>query len=459
MAKERPEASVGAAGGEEEARVKEASSAMADVIRRIEEDRDFVVGLSQDLVRIPSVNPKFEVGRGINREADVQHLVASQMKATGMETDSYDVFPERPNVRGYREGTDERSLIINGHVDVVPAGDLSTWSTDPFMAEIRDGKLFGRGGYDMKAGLAAALAAAKALHDCGVELEGRFEIHSVVDEEAGGSGTKEALRRGGLASAAIIAEPTQGQVMTTEPGLEWVRVTIRGRNAHAAWRYNDIYPQRPGPDRMEPGVNAAELMARFILAVAQLERDWGSRKPAHPLLPPGVNTINPGVVQAGAGLDEEGLPAVMHNPAMTPDVAVIDFDLKYLPTETSQQVRKEFEEFVRHWAMQDAWLRAHPPEVQWDLGGLHFPPFDTPADHPVVESVKRQRLALGKPAEITGFVAVCDGAHYRGEGVPPLIHGPLGGAAHGADEWVDVESIVDAAKVFAATAIDYCGVE
>jgi acetylornithine deacetylase/succinyl-diaminopimelate desuccinylase family protein len=436
--------------------VLEGNSAAEKVVQRIEGDRDFVIELAQDLVRIPSVNPKFQVGEGINREADVQRLVASHLEAVGMTTDSYDVFPERPNVYGYRGGTAENSLIINGHVDVVPAGDTSAWSVDPFAAEMGDGKIYGRGAYDMKSGVAAATAAAKGLHDCGIELKGRFEIHSVVDEESGGFGTKDLVKRGRLASAAIIAEPTEGQIMTSGGGLEWVRVTIRGRSAHAGWYYNDIYPQPPKPDRRESGVNAAELAARFVLAVGQLERDWGYRKPAHPLLPPGINTINPGVVQVGSGLGDDGLPTIMGNPAMTPDVAVVDFDFKFLPTETSQQVRKEFEEFVHHWSMQDTWLREHPPIVEWDLAGLHFPPFDTPADHPLVEAVERQRTALDKTAEVTGFVAVCDGVHYSGAGVTPLIYGPSGAGAHGADEWVEVESIVDTAKVFAAAAIDYC---
>jgi acetylornithine deacetylase len=260
----------------------EGNSAAEKVIQHSEDDRDFVIELARDLVRIPSVNPKFQVDEGINREVDVQQIVASLLEAAGMICDSYDVFPDRPNVYGYREGTHENSLIINGHIDIVPAGDPSAWSVDPFAAELHDGKIYGRGAYDMKAGVAAAIAAAKALHDCGIELEGRFEIHSVVDEESGGFGTKDLVKRGRLASAAIIAEPTQGQIMVSEGGLEWVRVTIRGRNAHAGWRYNDIYPQPSTSDHNESGVNAAELATRFILAVGQLERDWGRRKPAHP---------------------------------------------------------------------------------------------------------------------------------------------------------------------------------
>ncbi|WP_037076979.1 ArgE/DapE family deacylase [Pseudonocardia spinosispora] len=436
----------------------ETAAAVRMVTALLERDREFPIALTRELMRIPTVNPKFETGAGINREADAQRVVAGYLADAGMTVEQYDVVPDRPNVYGFHAGSDERSLVLNGHIDVVPVGDRATWSTDPFGAELRDGRLYGRGGYDMKAGVAAAVATARAIHECGIELDGRLEVHSVVDEEAGGFGTKDLVGRGRTASAVIVGEPTQGQVMPCQPGLEWVRVTIRGLSAHAGWRYNDIYPQRDTSDRTRPGVNAAELAARFLTAVGQLERDWGCRKPAHPLLPPGITTINPGVVQVGSGIGEDGLPVTMTNPATTPDVAVLDFDLKYLPSETSKGIRAEFEEFVAHWAAQDSWLRAHPPQVRWELGDLHFPAFDTPVDFPVIDSIRRQRAELGHTTEVTGFVAVCDGAFYRPTGAVPLIYGALGADAHGPDEWVDVESIVDTAKVYAAAAIEYCGV-
>lgn len=428
------------------------------VIRRLDEDRDYVVDLAQRLVRQPSVNPKFERREGLNGEPEVQRMVAEALETAGMSTESYDVFPGRPNLVGAWEGSDERSLIVNGHVDVVPVGDESTWTMAPFGAEIRDGLLYGRGGYDMKAGLAAAVAAARALRECGVELAGRLEIHSVVDEEAGGFGSQDLVKRGRRASALISAEPSQLDVVVAEGGLEWVRVTIRGRNAHAGWRYNDIYPQRDSANRPVAGVNAATLAARFLLAVGELERDWGLHKQPHPLVPPGLCTINPGVVHVGAGLGPDGLPSVTTNPAMTPDVAVMDFDLKFYPNERSEDIRKEFEEFVHHWAMQDSWLREHPPEVQWELVGLHFPPFDTPPDHAVVQALLRNATAIGRSPELSGFIGVIDGAFYAGAGIPTVVFGPRGANAHGADEWVDVDSIVDVTKVYAATAIDYCGV-
>jgi acetylornithine deacetylase/succinyl-diaminopimelate desuccinylase family protein len=434
----------------------EQERAIEQVVERIERDRDRLVDTVRELVRIPTVNPKFEEGEGINRERDAQELVGDLLAAAGMTVTSAEPMPGRPNVVGRLDGGSDRSLVINGHIDVVPAGDLADWETGPFEAAVRGGRIYGRGTYDMKAGLGAAIGAVQALSACGVPLAGRLDVHSVVDEEAGGFGTRALIDDGHSGSAVIVAEPTQNDIMLCQPGLEWVRVTLRGLSAHAGWRYNDIYPQRDAPDRPRPGVNAAELAARFITAVGHLERSWGMRK-SHPLLPPGITTISPGVVHVGVGMGEDGLPVSVTNPATTPDVATVDFDLKYLPTETSAAIRREFEEFVHHWAMQDPWLREHPPRVQWELHGLHFPEFDTPPEHPLVASIVRQSTRLGLPGRITGFPAVCDGAFYRAAGADPIIFGPRGADAHGPDEWVDIDSIVDVAKVMAVAAVEYCG--
>ncbi|TIT55391.1 MAG: M20 family metallopeptidase, partial [Mesorhizobium sp.] len=118
------------------------------------------------------------------------------------------------------------------------------------------------------------------------------------------------------------------------------RVTIRGRNAHSALRYNEIYPQRHDKGRLKPGVNAIEIAARFIAAVRQYELDR-TRAKSHPLLPVGMNTINIGVMHGGTGLGEHGLPTVMTNPAIIPDVAVLDLDMKFLPDENSSEYRRD----------------------------------------------------------------------------------------------------------------------
>jgi acetylornithine deacetylase len=426
------------------------------VAARLDRETSFLLDLTRSMVRIPTVNPKFEADPEINREPDHQDLLDTVLSDLGFKTTRSFPLEGRPNLTGDWAGDEERSLILCGHVDVVPIGDRALWTVDPFGGEIKNDKLYGRGALDMKGGLAACIAACRALRLEGVELAGRVSVHAVVDEEAGGFGAMDLVKRGQMAKAAIIAEPTWGVVNPSEGGLEWVRVTIRGKNAHAGWRYNSIYPQVPRNTRPEPGINAIELGARFIEAVRELEREWGMRK-YHPDLPPGITTINPGVMLAGAGLGDDGRPKVTTNPAIIPDVCVMDFDLKFLPSESAADVRREFEDFVHHWAQTNGWLRDNPPKVQWELGGLHFPPVDTPTDHPIVRSLASNRKKLGRETEIAGFVAVSDAAHYAGAGATCVIYGPGGDGFHGIDEYIEIPSLLESAKIIAATIVDWCG--
>ena len=431
--------------------------AIVRVQERIDADPAYVTELTRELVRIPSVNPKFERAAGLNGESEVQALVRSRLDEIGFETERWEVFPERPNVLGTLAGREARSLILCGHVDVVPVGNRASWSVDPFGAEVKDGRLYGRGSVDMKSGLAACIAAAHFIRAADIALDGRLSVHAVVDEEAGGFGAMDAVAKGRLASAAIVAEPTWGKVQPAEGGLEWVRVTLSGRSGHAGFRYNDIFPQPQVAGRLVPAVNAIELANRFLSALRDFEASR-CRRLFHPLVPPGLSTINPGVIHGGVGLGEDGLPLIRSNPAMTPDKAVIDLDYKFLPNERSADVRAEFEAFVHHFAQLDPWTREHPPSVRWELGGLHFPPMDTSLEHPLVRSLVARHTALAGEPEIRGFDAVTDAAHYAGAGVDCVIYGPTGDGFHGDDEYVEIDSLVRAAKVIAAAVIDYCGV-
>ncbi|TWG95962.1 acetylornithine deacetylase [Mesorhizobium sp. J18] len=420
-------------------------------------DPDYEIALTQDLVRIPSVNPKFVQDPEQNKEAEVQDRIERETRGFGCTTERWDVFPGRPNLISEFPGSEERSLILCGHVDVVPVGQRSDWSVDPFGGEIKNGRIYGRGAVDMKAGVVSCIAAARAIRKAGIELEGRLSIHTVVDEEAGGFGAMDAVAKGKLAKGAIVAEPTWDNVLPCEGGLYWTRITIRGRQAHAGMRFNEIWPQHDFAGRTVPGVNVIELMTRFLTAMREFE-SIRCRTSDHPLVPPGLNTISPGVVRAGAGLGEDGLPVVMTNPAIIPDVAVIDVDYKFLPNEDPDEVRKEFETFVHHFCQQDRWLRENPISVEWKLGGLYFPPMDTPVDHPLVRSLIEHKTSLGKTPSVRGFEAVTDAAHYAGAGVDAVIFGASGDGFHGKDEYVDIASLKETTKVIAATIIDWCGV-
>ncbi|MEM9108166.1 MAG: M20/M25/M40 family metallo-hydrolase, partial [Pseudomonadota bacterium] len=248
---------------------------MADAVEKvwaeIDSNTDFVIDLTREMVKIPSVNPKFQVEQGLNREHDVQNLVQGQLDEDGFTTERWDVFEDRPNVIGEWEGSDDKSLILCGHIDVVPVGDASAWKRDPFGAQLEDGYIWGRGAVDMKSGVAACIAAAHAIRKAGIELEGRLAIHSVVDEEAGGFGAMDLVKTKRLAKRAIIAEPTWRNIIPAEGGLTWVRVTIFGKQAHAGWRFNSIWPQPHVEGRIEPGVNAIELANRFLNALREFE--------------------------------------------------------------------------------------------------------------------------------------------------------------------------------------------
>ena len=431
-------------------------SMLEQVWDNIDSNSDRVLGLTQEMVRIPSVNPKFEKKQGLNNETEVAALIQDRLKSDGFETETWEVFKDRSNVVGTLPGNEEKSLILCGHIDTVPVGNDANWVVDPFGGEIKDGKLFGRGSVDMKAGLAACIAAVEAIKGSGIMLDGRLSIHAVVDEEAGGFGAMDAVAKGHLAKNAIVAEPTWDKVVPAEGGLEWVRVTLIGRSGHAGMRYNDIFPQPNVPGRLLPAVNAIEIAARFLSALKEFEASR-CRSNYHPLCPPGLSTINPGVIHGGVGIGEDGLPLIRTNPAMTPDRVALDLDLKFLPHEKSAEVRAEFEAFVQAFAELDPWTRKYPPEVMWELGGLHFPPMDTPVEHPLVKSLVKHHAALGDEPEIRGFDAVTDAAHYAGAGVDACIYGPSGDGFHGDNEYVDIASLHRTTKVIAAAILDICG--
>lgn len=423
----------------------------------IEKDKDFLINLTKNLVQTPSVNPKLEKNKSLNKEKEVQNIIEKTLVEEGFEIDRWDVFENRPNVVGKKNGNEDRSLILNGHIDVVPTGELSNWSVDPFGGEIKDGKIFGRGSVDMKSGVALMIYAARAIRMAGIELDGSLSVHSVVDEETGGSGSKDVVKKGYLAKSIITTEPTWGNILPAEGALEWVRVTIPGRSAHAGFRFNELWPQHHTKGRLIPGVNAIEIAVRFLNSLRNFEKQRCSNK-YHPLCPPGLSTINPGVIRGGVGEGEDGLPIIMSNPAMVSDIVTIDLDYKFLPNEKQSDVRKEFEEFVYHFCQTDSWLKENPIKIKWELGGLYFPPMDTPIEHPLIQSLINHNKNIGKNPKIKAFEAVADVCHYADAGVEgAVMFGASGDGFHGVDEYVEIDSMINAAKVVAGAILDICG--
>ncbi len=429
------------------------------VHQRLDAMRADIIGLTQAMVAFKSINPRFMSNPDASEESQIQDHLEAKLKSLGLHLTRWEKEALRPNLVAALPGSSGgRSLAFNGHIDVVPIGDLEGWDYDPWGSDIVAGKLYGRGAVDMKAGIAAFIAATEAIIASDITLKGDLQLHIVVDEEAGGfAGTRDLIARGFRADGVIVAEPTSGRVEAAEGGLSWVRVTIRGRAAHAGWRFAQIYPQAEAEAQNADGVNAIEKGVKFVGALREFEREWALSR-HHPLMPPGITTINPGVIVGGVGLGEDGMPRVTSNPAMIPDVCIIDFDFKYLPTETFDEVREEFEAFVSAFARTDPWLREHSPTVQWHLANIDFPPFSTPSDHPLVAAIRMAQQSQGIETVLSGKRAVTDAAFYAGAGMTPIILGPAGEGLHGDNEFVDLDSLIETAKVFAGAILRWCGI-
>ncbi len=417
------------------------------------ENEETLLNLLKKLVSFKSINHNFLRDPSESEVDKLQAYLEKYLNDLGLVTDKWDVYENQPNLVGVLKGNSDKknTLILNGHIDVVPLGDTSSWSYDPWEAEIDSGKMYGRGTCDMKAGVASNVMVAKFIKDLGIELDSDLQLHIVTDEEAGGGGTKAAIERGYTGEGVIVTEPTDGIIDPVEGGLEWVRVTVKGSAGHAGYRYSHIYPGYG-----TSAINAIEKAQVILNGVSNLEKEWGRTK-FNELLPPGITTISPGVMMAGAG-EKDGLPATTTNPAMVPDHCIIDFDLKYLPSENKEDVRKEFEEHIYNVCQSDDWLRENPPKIEWELYGLHFPAVDTNLDHPLVKSIETSQKQLDVQTEYGGFVAVCDAAFYAGNNIPAVIYGPIGERLHGPDENVDVESVFEVTKVLILSVLQWYGI-
>lgn len=426
------------------------------IVDTVDANVDRLVNLTRSLVDCRSDsqsqdNPEFE--SEANR---CQDIVASWLENLDFAVERWQEPPRYPVVAARRPGAGNgRSLALNGHVDVVPGGDRRTWSHDPWSGEIADGKLWGRGAADMKGGVACALMAAWVLQEADVRLAGDLWLHIDADEEVVGQSLRQLLRRMPAVDAALVAEPTDLAVLPAEGGLVHLRIEIEGRESHAGNRYRSIHA---GGHGATAGINAIEKGMRIAAALQDLERQWGNLR-RHPLLPPGFNSIMPGMIAGGPGGGEDGQLRTISNPGTSPDYCAIEYNIWYLPGETLEEIRREIEAYVANVSQLDPWLREHPPRFTWKLRNIYFPPAETPLDHPLVEAILQSVATVCSPASIQAFQAASELAWYAERGIPGVIFGPGRIAqAHGPDEYVEVQQLVSACKVMALTAADWCGV-
>lgn len=385
--------------------------------------------------------------------------VGDFLSGLGFEIEGWDVGPSatfdaHPLIVARLPGSGRgRSLAFNGHIDVVPVGDGSAWSQDPFGGAIVDGRLYGRGATDMKGGLAAALWATKVALEQGFRPRGDVSFHVVSDEEVVGNGTREIVEKAPAADITISVEPTELRLCAAEGGLVHFRIEVEGVEAHASTRYLSVH----AGDTTGGGVNAVEKAVKIILALQELERQWANTK-SHPILPFGFDTLAPAIIVGGPGGGSNGRLNLFSNAGTAPNYCSVEYNMWFYPDESFEDVRVEVEDYVAAICRTDPWLREHSPQFTWKLGNIYFPPLDVPLDHPAVRTLADCLATVGLEPSPQGFGAATDLAWYGERKLPGIICGPGRLAqCHVADEYLETEHLALAAQVYGLMVTEWCG--
>jgi formylaminopyrimidine deformylase len=422
------------------------------IFEKIDQQANELSQFLQQYVGHKSVNP----GRGSledpGEEETCQYWLASELKRMGCfdKIDLWTDVPGRPNLAATIGGRSGQSgLMFNGHTDTVEVttAQREGWIGDPWSGEIRDGKLFGRGSTDMKGGNAAFLWAAKVLCEVGVSLRDDLILTFSIGEETGEAdiGPLSVLRRGYTAPFVVNAEPTHMRISPATMGWFFLKITVLGKGLHPASRYAAVYPTRePLP---LPGIDAVEKLRKIMDALTLLERDW-SLYQRHMFMPPGAMNMSPVYIHGGnlrASLAEqcEVVYAVVFNPGLRSD-----------------EVMRQIRSVVDGVAASDTWLRDHPPIIEVPVIHQVLEPVNLPLEHPAVQKLAAAyRDALGTEPAFGSLPGPCDANIMSEAGVTTIIFGPgdLAMNAHGTNEYVPLQQVIDACKVYASLMVDCCG--
>lgn len=403
---------------------------LESVWRRI--DRGELVRFARDLVRTPSVfHPEDPEGN----EARVARYVADYLGGEGFEVRTEEVSPGRPNVwaiwSGDRPG---KTLLYEGHTDVVTEGRAEEWKYPPFGAELVGPRIYGRGSCDTKGNLAAAIMAVKAIKDSGVPFAGRLLLCHPVDEEGMMSGIKHFIRGGHAegVDGAVICEPEENQLCVAQKGAMRVEVTVRGRMAHGAMPLS--------------GVNPVVRAARFVVAVEALEKEEISRHGEDPFL--GYPSITPTVLLG----PESGEPQIN----VIPSSAYVALDIRTVPSQSHDEIVARLESCL-------AGLEAKDPDFEADLEVIEErPPTETDVDDPLVRAAAAAYTQLtGEQPRYNGVPGATDGTFLHAWSGIPIITTGAGDRTipHHRDEWVDVDELLTTCRLYAATAMYFCNGE
>jgi acetylornithine deacetylase len=364
--------------------------------------------LVASLVAIESVNPDLVPGGA--GEARIADFVADRLRGAGLEVELDEAAPGRPSVIAVAPGAGGgRSLMLNAHLDTVGVEGMER----PFEPVVRDGRLYGRGAYDMKAGLAACMLAAERLRS--ERLAGDVIVTAVADEEYASTGVQSVLKRR-RADGAIVTEPTALRVCIAHKGFVWAEVETAGRAAHGS--------------RPAEGEDAITRMAPALTRLGELQSTLDSA-PGHELVGPG--SVHASLIDGGQELSSY------------PARCLLSLERRTIPGETAEDVRSECDALVEGIEGAEARL------------GLVREPFSVDPDTEVVRAVARAAEAVtGRQAELYGETYWMDAAFIQAAGIPTVVFGPGGEGAHAVDEWVDLATVDACADGLVRAARELC---
>jgi acetylornithine deacetylase len=411
------------------------SEAERKVLNLISENSDEITGFLRKLINFKTVAPPIGAKADDDEYIKHQNFVNKFLREMNFNTDTWEidastlesypgsgVMPDRdlsgmPVVVGTLKGDGKgRSLILNGHCDVVPVGVIENWTHDPFKGEIQDNKIFGRGACDMKAGITAMLHAVKFIQNAGLKLDGDLIVQVAPEEELTQMGTLACCQKGYKADAAIIPEPSGMNVWIAMRGSIHGKITVFGRAGHAA--------QTQPHWRAGGGVNAISKAARIIQAMEELTEEWRTRPDKqHKLVDPDI--ILPTVISGG----------------------------EYW--EMYQDTIKEIEEKIMSVANTDPWMKEHPPkiEISWVYGA------EIDENEQIVKTAIESVNELGFKTEIEGLGTLTDAIHLINySNIPTISVGPETlENAHAPDEHMEIEQLINSTKVLALIILRWCG--
>jgi acetylornithine deacetylase len=412
------------------------------LLSEVEKSREKAIELLRNMISIPSVT---------GDEAAIQKYLADYMEDRGLEVDMWETDWEqlkkhpgyRPVQRGYQGRPNlvatlkgvggGRSLLLNGHTDVIPVGE--GWSDDPWSATIRDGRIYGRGSADMKSGVASHIMAVELIKAAGLKLEGDVLINVVVDEEVSGHGTLDTVIRGYRADAGISGETSDLAVQPACIGRIWFEIAITGKAAGIQKRYE--------------GVSAIDLGNKIVKAVQELE-DRRVATVSHPLYPSALDSLPCMIGAFSAG----------NYPSSFPDSCLLKGSIGTVPGEDHEGVKQSLADQVARAAASDPWMKDHPPRVRFV--GYDAQASEIPRNHPIVQTlVDSFREVVGRDPEISGRQGAADTRFLNLYGnTPTVIFGPGSTQVmHATDEYVSIDDYMTAIKVVALSICDWCGVE